>query len=67
VRIEGGERIRDVAIESTSIGSGSQDHVLTVKVIIRAISLPTLCAWSKTPKTRQARSRRMASIRSSQQ
>ncbi len=32
VRIEGGERIRDVAIESTSIGSGAQDHVLTVKV-----------------------------------
>ncbi|HEX5864129.1 MAG TPA: putative baseplate assembly protein, partial [Casimicrobiaceae bacterium] len=32
MRIEGGERIRDVAIESTSIGSGTQDHVLTVKV-----------------------------------
>ncbi|MEP7339641.1 MAG: putative baseplate assembly protein [Acidobacteriota bacterium] len=32
VRIEGGERIRDVAIESTSIGTGAQDHVLTVKV-----------------------------------
>src|SRR5262245_56311306 len=32
LRIEGGERIRDVAIESTSIGSGAQDHVLTVKV-----------------------------------
>jgi hypothetical protein len=32
VRIEGGERIRDVAVESTSIGTGAQDHVLTVKV-----------------------------------
>lgn len=32
VRIEGGERIRDVDVESTSIGSGTQDHVLTVKV-----------------------------------
>src|SRR5262249_1362127 len=32
LRIEGGDRIRDVAIESTSIGSGAQDHVLTVKV-----------------------------------
>jgi hypothetical protein len=32
LRIEGGERIRDVAIESTSIGGGAQDHVLTVKV-----------------------------------
>jgi hypothetical protein len=32
VRIEGGERIRDVAIETTSIGSGTEDHILTVKV-----------------------------------
>src|SRR5262245_40743328 len=32
LRIEGGERIRNVAIESTSIGAGAQDHVLTVKV-----------------------------------
>lgn len=32
VRIEGGERIRDVAIESVAIGTGAQDHVLTVKV-----------------------------------
>jgi len=32
LRIEGGERIRDIAIETTSIGSGAQDHVLTVKV-----------------------------------
>jgi hypothetical protein len=32
MRIEGGERIRDVAIETTSIGAGPQDHVLTVKV-----------------------------------
>jgi hypothetical protein len=32
LRIEGGERIRDVAIETTSIGSGAQERVLTVKV-----------------------------------
>jgi len=32
VRLEGGERIRDVAIQSVSVGSGTQDHVLTIKV-----------------------------------
>jgi hypothetical protein len=32
LRIEGGERIRDVAIQSVSIGNGTQDHVLTLEV-----------------------------------
>ncbi|UCE47994.1 MAG: hypothetical protein JSW47_20640, partial [Phycisphaerales bacterium] len=54
VRIEGGERVRNVAVKQVSIGADDQDKVLTVKVdrrgdfslytfrLVKGISLPHL-------------------------
>lgn len=54
VRIEGGERVRNVAVKQVSIGAGDQDKVLTVKVdrrgdfslytfrLVKGVSLPHL-------------------------